>query len=252
MQNRDNDHLRLILLFNLIFFFFFVVMFILVYVCPHFFPLWIFCGFSYRSAQTFSQNVAFLNDTNIDKSNNGTNLYLRRANTQHTKKDTEENVVDVKEVDREEKDDDDEKQTSNQFAPYSDLEWSSYLLYYGYGGQNTTTTTTTTTTRFIQGVAKELGDRMLKQFGHGFRSINFPCTEQSHRSVYWQKKSDVKDTWANRRKHVVETLTYLRSLLNTYNIEPWYVNCFLYCRSHCFVECYLVCIFGPLVLCSFI
>lgn len=88
----------------------------------------------------------------------------------------------------------------------------------------TTTPPTVTTTRHIQGVASELARQMSANFGEGFRSQQFPCDEDSHRSLYWAKKTNLPDTRSNRKTHVLETLAYLQGLFVKYSIGPWSVQ----------------------------
>ena len=88
----------------------------------------------------------------------------------------------------------------------------------------TTATSTTTTTRHIQGVAQELANRLSVSFGSGFRSLDFPCDEESHRSVYWASQRNVSDTQVNRKKYIMETLVYLQTVLDTGHVAPWWIS----------------------------
>ena len=78
-------------------------------------------------------------------------------------------------------------------------------------------------TRPIDELKHDLSRTLSESFGPGFRSVDFPCDEEDHRSLFWARKFNMDDTPTNRKQSVMQTLLYLRELFNRYNIGPWCV-----------------------------
>ena len=84
-------------------------------------------------------------------------------------------------------------------------------------------------TRLIDELKHDLSRTLSENFGPGFRSVDFPCDEEDHRSLFWARKNNMDDTPTTRKQSVMQTLLYLRELFDRYNIGPW---CVKFC---CFV-----------------